>query len=833
MSSSSALRIAFRAWAEPPRLPALQLLALWAMGVAQPLYDLLGRNPTLFVHDRAQPLDFFCFVLLLSLALPAAALVAPAEAARLLGRRASSAVYTLGMALLLALSLVPVIGKLTPLAGWVQLLAAVLLAILLAALWLAVRPLQQFLLLLSPAILLLPLIFLLRGGIREQWLRPGVEFDEASAEARTVVLLVLDALPLTSLLDDAGRIDPVRYPNFARLTATATWYRRARATAPNTELAVPTILSGQCSEAGRPPTFAGYPRNLFTLLGASYRTEALERVTELCPPSLCGEESAPFGQRFRLLTSDVAVVFAHWALPRGWTGRLPSIDAAWGGFLEAAGPTPRDSRPKKLIQVERFREQLERIEPGDGRLVFFSHLLLPHNPFFYLPSGRRYRTDHREPGGATSAFSDDPWLVGHSYQRHLLQLGFTDRLLGELIDALERAGRWEDALVVVTADHGASFRANLPRRKPQAANAVDILSVPLIVKGPGQRQGEVVDLPVQGLDVLPLMAEALGIPKPAWAEGLNREEHEAGSRPPVWCPTLPEALGAEIGAERVRQRVAEKLALFGSGESAGEIPAVGPRPDLLGTATEPPCGPPAPFQIKFDETPFRAMDGSSDFVPAELVGRVSGIDPGQAVDLAVAVNGTVRATTTSYRDGAANASLWVAIVPESAFRDGANRVEVFAVNEPGSRCPLSPTQAASESVRYLGARLGLTQVPGVMVRGLQRISLHDQKRIRWTRGRTRLVVPMAPEEAARLRELRVDIAGLAAEVLELRILVNGRLLFEGKVTEGPWSTTLPVPRSTTPVTIVLESNTVLHRGRTFGFALEGIWLGDGSQELGR
>jgi hypothetical protein len=37
-----------------------------------------------------------------------------------------------------------------------------------------------------------------------------------------VILLVLDELPGDSLLDERGRIDPVRYPSFAALAATAT-----------------------------------------------------------------------------------------------------------------------------------------------------------------------------------------------------------------------------------------------------------------------------------------------------------------------------------------------------------------------------------------------------------------------------------------------------------------------------------------------------------------------------------------------------------------------------------------------------------------------------------
>ena len=42
-----------------------------------------------------------------------------------------------------------------------------------------------------------------------------------------VVILVLDELPLTSILDGKGDIDAVRYPSFARFAADAYWFRDA------------------------------------------------------------------------------------------------------------------------------------------------------------------------------------------------------------------------------------------------------------------------------------------------------------------------------------------------------------------------------------------------------------------------------------------------------------------------------------------------------------------------------------------------------------------------------------------------------------------------------
>ena len=86
--------------------------------------------------------------------------------------------------------------------------------------------------------------------------------------------------------------------------------------------------------------------------------------------------------------------------------------------------------------------------------------------------------------------SDEVWTpnqaaVDQYWQRHLLQLGYADRVLGRLLDRLHATGLYDRAVLVVTADHGVSFRAGQKRRPLSAANRQDIAYVPLFVKTPG------------------------------------------------------------------------------------------------------------------------------------------------------------------------------------------------------------------------------------------------------------------------------------------------------------------------------------------------------------
>ena len=82
--------------------------------------------------------------------------------------------------------------------------------------------------------------------------------------------------------------------------------------------------------------------------------------------------------------------------------------------------------------------------------------------------------------GVSAAYADT------LHQRHLAQVGFADRLVGDLIARLREVGAYDKALVIITADHGASYREGRSRRRPQPQrqNLSDILQVPILVKLP-------------------------------------------------------------------------------------------------------------------------------------------------------------------------------------------------------------------------------------------------------------------------------------------------------------------------------------------------------------
>ena len=116
-------------------------------------------------------------------------------------------------------------------------------------------------------------------------------------------------------------------------------------------------------------------------------------------------------------------------------------------------------------------------------------------------------------------WTGDPELAIQAQQRHLLQVGYTDLALGRILDKLHETGLYDRSLVVVVADHGVSFRPHGERRRVEEGNMEEIAFVPLFVKPPGQTDGAIVDDHARTIDILPTIADILGVEVPWKTDG--------------------------------------------------------------------------------------------------------------------------------------------------------------------------------------------------------------------------------------------------------------------------------------------------------------------------
>ncbi|MDQ3781845.1 MAG: sulfatase-like hydrolase/transferase [Actinomycetota bacterium] len=511
----------------------LSAAAIVALAVAQPLLDLLGRTPPFFIARAASTFEVVMVGLVLGIGLP---LVVAAAAAgghalnRYAGLAVHGAVMTVGGGLLVAEAL-----QHTPAAGWpgwVQLAVAGIAGVTLVLAYHRAASIRGMLRYGAVAPLAVAALFLVVAPTsRLVWGTSGVAMAAGPvANPAPVVMVIFDEFPVATLIDGTGQIRGDQFPGFARLAADSTWFRNAVGVHERTEQALPAMLSGRLAlDDERAPSAADYPDTLFSLMEDGYRVEAVESVTALCPTTVCVDGSRrrpPLADWWSSLAGDLAVVAGHVLLPTHLAAGLPPIDQGWSGFLASeASPEvePPQETPLEQSVNRRFNQAVDNDrrralasfefrfdDPLAADRLFVGHFLLPHSPWTILPDGRRYSVA-RVPPGDWSVWTQDAWVVEQAYQSHLLQVQFVDRFVGDLIDRLEELDSYEDALVVVTADHGVAIRPGTDRRTITADNVGEVAAVPLFVKRAGQLQGQMSDYRAETTDILPTVAALLGV----------------------------------------------------------------------------------------------------------------------------------------------------------------------------------------------------------------------------------------------------------------------------------------------------------------------------------
>jgi hypothetical protein len=326
--------------------------------------------------------------------------------------------------------------------------------------------------------------------------------------------------------------------------------------------------------------------------------------------------------------------------------------------------------------------------------LYFLHILLPHRPWDFLPSGKKYNSSQikyvRDSGTIRrNIWGDDEWLSIQAYQRHLLQVGFTDKLLGQLMERLKAVDLYKRSLVIVTADHGISFRTNNHIREVAKSNAGDIICFPLFIKAPDQDQGVISDSNVKTIDILPTIADILGIQVPWVMDGCSAFDKSLLEREDVsFLNPKNEKLKFLLKSiyHSREEALKSKLNYFGTGGKPGGLFNVGPHKKLIGRDTSVIIDE-AGVNVRFEldqNILYDNVDPSSAFIPCSIGGRVF-MEGDSTVDLnlAIGVNGTVRALTRVYvKKGIGE---WSAIVPETAFRRGKNYIEVFLASDVADR----------------------------------------------------------------------------------------------------------------------------------------------------
>jgi hypothetical protein len=664
---------------------AAVLFGLGALAIAQPIFEVVSNSPEFFAARGTTATTALTAVFAICFGIPLL-LTGLERVIRLFSAGAAKTLFGFAVAVLAAVIVMPWFQRGHVLGFPWNAAASGFIGMAVALADARIGIIRQFLTVLAPAALVVPTLFLLEPAVRQSFL-PSESAAAIQTVERTppIVFVVFDELPLNSLLDVDGNIDAERYPNFAALARDAYWFRNASTVASNTAQAVPAILSGRYpTTLGDMPTLRYYPVNLFTALARHYRIFASLRFQKLCPPRACQDNGAAGGDTIGSLLLDLGLVWMHIVLPEDVTDELPPVTDDWAEFGETRETAAGDIRNTR---GGAFAEFIASIDGQPGRLHFI-HSMLPHMPFEYVPSGRRYHRPDDETRmfrmsrlfeRASAAYADT------LHQRHLAQVGFVDRLIGDLLVRLREAGSYDKAVIVVTADHGASYREGRARRRVQPQrNLSEILRVPLIVRLPGQQGGQVVDRIVESVDILPTILDVIGAKASLRLDGRSLVDSNVRARSTrtfIWrSRSNVTARTFEDSAADRTESLERKARRFGRGDGAA-LYAPGAARHLLGmNVTHPSIRPARDVEAGISNAgEFKAVSLERDPLPLYVAGalRTSRPDP---LTVAVAVNGIVTAVTHSYRDR--DAHVFGTLIPESSLREGHNAVAALVVEEP-------------------------------------------------------------------------------------------------------------------------------------------------------
>ena len=679
---------------------AISIIVMFNLAISYPVLDLLGRSPEFFIAHEWTGGDTVVLGLLLTLVVPIALggllwLTFATE------RRVGSAGHILVFCLLTT-SLALQVLKMTAAAradGTLLMVIAVALGALVTTAFFRSRGFRSFVRMGLFVPVLVLAVFLFASPVKELvWPSTPAEAARSSiGEAAPIVMVVMDELPLASLLDGRGHIDADLFPNLARFSHHSTWFPNATTVHNMTPKAVPALLDGRYPVQGSLPVLSDHPDNVFTLLAGSYRLRVEEQLTDLCPKGLCESigRALSGAQKWNAGVSDLEIVLAHILLPSDLAESLPPVDEGWAGFDDRETIAESTSDP-----LGDFRAFIRALDSANEPQMYFLHLMLPHPPWRFLPSGEEYPETASPLAGfavrdnGDKRWSDDAWLVAQAYQRHLLQVGFLDKLIGKLVHRLREVGLYEESMIILTSDHGAVFRSGLSKRAVTPRTLGNIAAIPLFVKRPSQKRGRIDHKPAQSIDVYPTIADEVGARPSSGIDGTSLFDSSRVSRVKRYIYSaahkveIHDVFGQATRAARHKyglfriDRGLDGLFDFGPG-STGRW--VGRKINRL------PHGLRFPGFATVASLPmYRDVIICGRELPAMLSGRLeTELDTRSPLRVAVGLNGTLWGMTRTFGENGETGSFYV-VLPSAAFVEGRNRLQLFVVGRRGTGLFLRP-----------------------------------------------------------------------------------------------------------------------------------------------
>lgn len=691
------------------------IFALTGFAVAQPLFDLFGKTPEFFVIRRTSGVEIVGLILILLFAVPLL-VIAIEFLLGIFSKKLALLTHFLFTASITAAIILPVLVRL--LGGWDKegnwlIGIAFLAGIAVGLVQLNSKKFRSIFSYLAFGAVFFTFFFIYslntQGLLQKGEL--GVAIRTPDSKPAPVFMVIFDEFPLFSLLNEKREINSFRFPGFADLAKNSTWFRNGTTVSSWTERAVPVIMSGKYPDEKKKqlPSQQDYPQNIFTLLSGTHAIKGYEQVTHLCPDELCTNAASrdTLTERFQTLLEDASVVYAHLLLPEGKKRWLPNISFQWGGFLEEEkAATPVKKSKKGLLDkgewsddtwlFAQFINSIRNDVPvltKEGKVPFYLiHITFPHVPYRYLNDGRKYLLDLERTNdvGYKKLWSKtDEWPATVALQRFILQAGYADSLVSDLLSAIRDAGVFDSSMIVVTADHGSSFQPGEFSRRVSAKNYMDVMPVPVFIKSPAQVPGTINERNIEKIDIVPTLLSEQKLQSPHPFDGTPAfdavlPEREAKSFFPLEekkpKKTLPKNLSFEPS-------LSKSIAVFGSGGFDDRFFNITPGlSEYIGNSVD-------TIQERVDTSILLTLEGAPDFsavqpkseyIPAFLAGVLTSkeggasLKDGEARFVAVAVDGHVRAITKTEAAVKGRAKFGV-IIPPSILTEGSHAVQALVL----------------------------------------------------------------------------------------------------------------------------------------------------------
>ncbi len=205
---------------------------------------------------------------------------------------------------------------------------------------------------------------------------------------------------------------------------------------------------------------------------------------------------------------------------------------------------------------------------------------------------------------------------------------------------------------------------------------------PLFIKAPNQGEGVVDSIPARTVDVLPTLADYLGLELPWDHEGQSLVSDQREMRPLEIEARAGHTVELSDPEGGVQSAVARLQSVFGTPGGSLELYSLGVYDDLLGQTPEQVVVGSSGLMARVDEAWRLAhvAPKTGFFVPGFVHGHLDG-DVGEGLHVGVAVNGEIGTIVPVFEvDG--DGARFNAIVPDESFVAGFNDLEVVAISGP-------------------------------------------------------------------------------------------------------------------------------------------------------